>query len=63
MVLHNDPGGLADSICKKATEGCPVRTDAEQAYVVEASELMAKCPSKYGDSAATQKIDTTIPNR
>ena len=26
---------------------CPIRTDAEQVMVVESTELMAKCPSKY----------------
>ena len=53
---------LANALCAKAAPGataCPIRADAEQAFVVDASELMAKCPSKYGDSAASTKIDTT----
>lgn len=52
---------IADEICAKATPedrvGCPVRSDAEQPMVVEATELMAKCPSKY-KGAASNKIDT-----
>src|SRR5438270_229731 len=30
--------GLADMLCKKGGDACPVRTDAEQAWVVDASE-------------------------
>lgn len=50
---------LADEICAKAKDpvGCPVRTDAEQTYVVDSSELMAKCPSKY-EGASSNKLDT-----
>src|SRR5438067_5650008 len=41
---------VADKLCVKAgKEGCPIKADAEQAYVVDATELMAKCPSKYKD--------------
>jgi cytochrome c-type biogenesis protein CcmE len=47
---------LADALCKTAsTPGCPIHADAEQAYVLESTELMAKCPSKYGDAP---KLDT-----
>lgn len=49
----------ADEICKftKDPQGCPIHTDAEQTYLVESTELMAKCPSKY-DGAVSNKIDT-----
>ncbi len=52
---------LADDICKntKVPAGCPIHTDAEQAWVVESTELMAKCPSKY-DGAPSNKIDTNF---
>jgi hypothetical protein len=53
---------LADGLCKDnktAAAACPVRTDAEQGWVVDATDLMAKCPSKY-DGATSNKIDTTI---
>lgn len=52
---------LADEICAKTkmTAGCPIHTDAEQMYVVESTELMAKCPSKY-DGAPSNKIDTNF---
>jgi cytochrome c-type biogenesis protein CcmE len=50
----------ADDICantKTKSAECPIRTDAEQAYVVESTELMAKCPSKY-EGAPSNKLDT-----
>jgi cytochrome c-type biogenesis protein CcmE len=52
---------LAADLCKPKTDGglpngCPIRVDAEQAWVVESSELMAKCPSKY-DGAGSIKLD------
>jgi len=50
--------GLADALCAKASR-CPLRADAEQAYVVEATELMAKCPSRYKEDASTTKLDTS----
>lgn len=54
--------GVADEICAKAKDDrdkadCPIRTDAEQVMVVEATELMAKCPSKY-KGADSNKLDT-----
>ena len=53
----------ADQICANAKDashvGCPVRSDAEQVMVVEATELMAKCPSKY-EGASSNRIDTTF---
>jgi cytochrome c-type biogenesis protein CcmE len=51
---------VADKLCAKpGKEGCPIKADAEQAYVVDASELMAKCPSKYKDGPSV-KIDTNF---
>ncbi len=61
LVKGVDLQKLADDICAKTkvAAGCPIRTDAEQAYVVESTELMAKCPSKY-DGATSNKIDTNF---
>lgn len=52
---------LADNICAKTKNpvGCPIRTDSEQTWVVESTELMAKCPSKY-EGATSNKIDTNF---
>lgn len=52
---------LADDICAntKNPVGCPIRTDSEQTFVVDSSELMAKCPSKY-EGANSNKIDTNF---
>jgi cytochrome c-type biogenesis protein CcmE len=36
-----------------------IRTDSEQAWVVESTELMAKCPSKY-EGATSNKLDTNF---
>src|SRR5438067_10046888 len=48
LVRAKDMQGLADALCTaKPQPGCPLHTDSEQTYVVEATELMAKCPSKY----------------
>lgn len=61
LVPASDMQTVADEICAKAQErdraDCPIRTDAEQAMVVEATELMAKCPSKY-KGADSNKLDT-----
>ncbi|HEY1555033.1 MAG TPA: cytochrome c maturation protein CcmE [Kofleriaceae bacterium] len=47
----------ADTMCKvKPQPGCPVRSDAEQTMVFEATDLTAKCPSKY-DGAPSIKLD------
>lgn len=61
LVKSADVQKLADDICAKTklAVACPIRTDAEQAYVVESTELMAKCPSKY-DGAPSNKIDTNF---
>jgi cytochrome c-type biogenesis protein CcmE len=62
LVKAADLQKVADDICKHAKDkelgDCPVRTDAEQDMVVEATELMAKCPSKY-KGADSNKLDTT----
>ncbi len=34
-----------------------VRIDSDMQYVVEATELMAKCPSKYEGAQANKKLD------
>ena len=59
LIKASDMTALAADMCKKqpAPVGCPLRVDAEQEFVVESSELMAKCPSKY-DGAPSNKIDT-----
>ena len=61
LVASADVQKLADEICAsaKGNPSCPVRTDAEQPMVVDSSELMAKCPSKY-EGAQSNKIDTTF---
>ena len=61
LLKSGDTQKLADEICAKTKvgAGCPIRTDAEQVYVVESTELMAKCPSKY-DGATSNKIDTNF---
>jgi len=61
LLKSADVQKLADDICSKAkvNVACPIRTDAEQAFVVESTELMAKCPSKY-DGATSNKIDTNF---
>jgi cytochrome c-type biogenesis protein CcmE len=56
---------IADQLCARPgtpehpKDACPIKTDAEQAYVVDATELMAKCPSKYKDGPSV-KIDTNF---
>lgn len=62
LVEAKDLQAVADDICAKAKTDrdkgdCPIRTDAEQVMVVEATELMAKCPSKY-KGADSNKLDT-----
>ncbi|MEP6864863.1 MAG: cytochrome c maturation protein CcmE [Deltaproteobacteria bacterium] len=63
LVKASEVQALATQMCDvknhPAPVGCPLRTDAEQEWVLESSELMAKCPSKY-DGAPTTKIDTTF---
>ena len=62
LIKASDMQSVADDICKNAKVDrdkgdCPIRTDAEQEMVVEATELMAKCPSKY-KGADSNKLDT-----
>jgi cytochrome c-type biogenesis protein CcmE len=62
LITAGDFQQIADEICAKAKDdkdrgGCPIRTDAEQPMIVEATELMAKCPSKY-EGANSNKLDT-----
>jgi cytochrome c-type biogenesis protein CcmE len=61
LIPAADVQKLADEICAHAKQavGCPIRTDAEQMMVVESTELMAKCPSKY-EGANSNKIDTNF---
>ncbi len=35
-----------------------IKIDADMAYVVDSSELMAKCPSKYDGAQGNRKLDT-----
>ena len=63
LVKASEVQALATQMCETkdhpAPVGCPIRTDSEQEWVLESSELMAKCPSKY-DGAPTTKIDTSF---
>lgn len=64
LVPASEMQAVADDICKNAKierdkADCPIRTTAEQEMVVEATELMAKCPSKY-KGADSNKLDTTF---
>jgi hypothetical protein len=62
LLKAGDMQALADSLCKDnkaAGAACPIRTDAEQMWVVDSSDLMAKCPSKY-DGATSNKLDTSF---
>lgn len=65
LAKATDLQTLADRLCKGtpvkagSLDACPVHVDAEQPYVMQATELSAKCPSKY-DNGPTQTIDTTF---
>ncbi|HUJ62844.1 MAG TPA: cytochrome c maturation protein CcmE [Kofleriaceae bacterium] len=59
LVPAKDMQAIADQLCAKPHPGCPIHADAEQPYVVDATDLMAKCPSKY-DGAPSNKIDTNF---
>jgi cytochrome c-type biogenesis protein CcmE len=61
LIPSPDVQKLADDICAntKTKVACPIRTDAEQMMVVDSTELMAKCPSKY-EGANVNKIDTNF---
>jgi cytochrome c-type biogenesis protein CcmE len=62
LVPASSMQSVADQICQSAKDrdkaDCPIYTDAEQDKVVDATELMAKCPSKY-KGADSNKLDTT----
>jgi cytochrome c-type biogenesis protein CcmE len=66
LVFATTMQPVADSICAKpdtklfgdCRSGTSVPVNAEQEMVVEATELMAKCPSKY-KGAPSNQIDTT----
>lgn len=38
-------------------ESLDIRIESDMAYVVDATELMAKCPSKYDGAQANKKLD------
>jgi cytochrome c-type biogenesis protein CcmE len=61
LVKASEMQALATELCKakgdKTPIGCPIRSDAEQTWVVDSTDLMAKCPSKY-DGATSNKLDT-----
>lgn len=62
LVKTSDVQAIATGLCSNnaaAGAACPIRPDAEQPLVFEATNLMAKCPSKY-DGAASNKIDTNF---
>ena len=62
IVPAKDRQELASALCAKAKtvghgdKACPVVADAEQKWVVDASELSAKCPSRY-EGAPNNKLD------
>jgi cytochrome c-type biogenesis protein CcmE len=60
IVKASEMQQLATGLCQrpeKSSTSCPIRADAEQSFVVESTELMAKCPSKY-DGATSNKLNT-----
>lgn len=60
LIKASEMQAIATGLCNNnptAGPACPIRTDLEQTWVVESSNLMAKCPSKY-DGATSNKIDT-----
>ena len=46
---------IADELREGQLDRLPDRADAEQPYVVDATELMAKCPSKYEGAQPSRK--------
>jgi cytochrome c-type biogenesis protein CcmE len=66
IVPAKDRQDLATAICDKAKSNpngtgaaaCPIVADAEQKWVVDASELSAKCPSRY-EGTPNNKLDPT----
>lgn len=60
LIKAGEVQALATALCNNnaaAGAACPIHADQEQTWVVEATSLMAKCPSKY-DGATSNKIDT-----
>jgi len=45
---------MVDLMCAGSVAGCPVRTDAEQAWVLDATEVSAKCASHYDGADANR---------
>jgi cytochrome c-type biogenesis protein CcmE len=50
----------ADAICAGGAAGCPVRAAAEQPWVLDASEISAKCASHYGAAAPPIRRDVVF---
>ena len=50
----------ADAMCAGRAAGCPVRADAEQAWVLEATEVSAKCTSHYGPGSNKMKREPSF---
>lgn len=44
---------------KEVAEGLGIRIESDAPYVVDATELMAKCPSKYDGARVNQQLTTT----
>jgi cytochrome c-type biogenesis protein CcmE len=58
-----EPGPLqpaAEAMCAGHPAGCPVRTDAEQAWVLEATEISAKCASHYKAGADPRRPEPSF---
>jgi cytochrome c-type biogenesis protein CcmE len=45
----------------KLAESLDVRIDTDMLYVVDATDLMAKCPSKYEGAQANKQLDDNAP--
>jgi cytochrome c-type biogenesis protein CcmE len=56
LIPAADRQALADALCAKASR-CPLRAGDEQRFVVEATEVMAKCPGHYKEGGADAKMD------
>ena len=54
-------GQLVPSETMKAlAESLGVRIEADMPYVLDSTELMAKCPSKYDGATTNRKLDTNF---
>jgi cytochrome c-type biogenesis protein CcmE len=47
---------IVEVMCAGQAVGCPVRADAEQAWVLEATEVSAKCASHYDAPGAVRPM-------